>query len=371
MRVALVIRKFSPAGGAERACALLARGLRERGHEVHVFAQEIAPAEGVIPHRVPPDGFFRQHGFAERARALLARERFDVVQSFARTACQDVLRLGGGIHREYLERTDPAYSPLGRLWRRVRPKERFELALERESLAPAASVRIVAVSHRVKEEAIRHYGVPPDKIAVIHNAVDGEEFRPDPAARARLRRELGLAEDEYVLLFCGTGFRRKGLDFALAALDRVPSAKLLVAGEGRPRPHPRARFLGRRADTAALYAASDALILPTLYDPFPNACLEAMASGIPVIVSRVAGVSEIIDGDSIVVEDPSDVEALAAAVRRLEDPGHRRAMGEAARRKALLHPPSRVVEETLRVYEEVREIKSGARRRVDTGGGPH
>lgn len=371
MKVALVIRKFSPVGGAERACALLARGLRDRGHDVHVFAQEIAPAEGIVPRRVPPDGFFRHQSFAERVRALLARERFDVVQSFTRTACQDVLRLGGGIHREYLARTDAAYSPLGRLWRRLRPKERFELALERESLAPGASVRIVAVSHRVKEEAIRHYGVPAGKIAVIHNAVDGEEFRPDPAARSRVRAELGLREDDYVLLFCGTGFRRKGLDFALAAVDRTPSAKLLVAGEGRPRPHPRARFLGRRSDAAALYAASDALILPTLYDPFPNACLEAMASGIPVIVSRVAGVSEIIDGDSIVVEDPTDIEALAAAVRRLEDPAARRAMGEAARRKALLHPPSRVVEETLRVYEEVLAIKSGVAGRVDKAEGHH
>lgn len=365
MKVALLIRRFSPAGGAERACALLARGLHERGHEVHVFAQEIAATGGIVAHRVPADGFFRQHAFAERVRSLLARERFDIVQSFTRTACQDVLRLGGGIHREYLARTDAVYSPLGRLWRRLRPKERYELALERESLAPRASLRIVAVSRRVKEEAIRHYGVPAEKIAVIYNGVDGGEFHPDPAARARMRRELGLREDDYVLLFCGTGFRRKGLDFAIRAVDRVPSAKLLVAGEGRPRAHPRARYLGRRGDTAALYAASDALILPTLYDPFPNACLEAMASGIPVIVSRVAGVSEIIDGDSIVVEDPADVEALAAAVRRLEDPACRRALGEAARRKALLYPPSRVVEETLRVYEDVRSIKTGAKREAD------
>lgn len=352
MRIALLIRNFSPAGGAERACALLARALLARGHEVHVFAHRIEPLPGVVPHRVPPEGVFRQTCFADRVRKLLEKERFDVVHSFTRTACQDVLRLGGGVHREYLARTDPAYSPLGRLWRRLRPKERFELTLESESFAPSSSRRIVAVSHRVKEEAVRHYGVPADKIDVIHNGVDAGEFKPSAEARSLIRNQVGADEKDYLLLFVGSGFRRKGLAQAIEALERVPSAKLLVAGEGRlPRTHPRVVLLGRRNDVAHLYAAADALILPTLYDPFPNATLEAMASGIPVIVSRVAGTSEVIDGDSIVVEDPMDADELAAAVRRLEDPAVRKPMGEAARRKALTLTPDRVVEANLRIYE--------------------
>ena len=101
-------------------------------------------------------------------------------------------------------------------------------------------------------------------------------------------------------------------------------------------------MLGRRTDVAHLYAAADAFILPTLYDPFPNATLEAMASGIPVIVSRVAGVAEIIDGDSLVVEEPWNIEELAGAVpRKLEDPAVRKPMGEAARAKALTRPIAR------------------------------
>lgn len=357
MRVALVIHKFSPAGGAERACAALARGLRSRGHEVHVFARQIARGSDVVPHPVPPDGFFRQQCFADRVRALLRREPFDIVHSFTRTSSQDILRLGGGVHREFLARTDPLYSPLGRWWRRLRPEERFELTLEAESFAPQASRRIVAVSARVREEAIRHYGVSADRIVVIHNGVDAEEFRPDPEARRAVRAELGLAADAYVLLFSGSGFRRKGLAFAVRAVDRVPAATLLVAGEGRVPGHPRVRPLGRRADLPRLCAAADALLLPTLYDPFPNAALEAMASGIPVIVSRVAGVSEIIDGDSLVVEDPTDVEALAQLVRRLEDPAVRLPLGEAARRKALQYPLERVLEANLRLYDDVLRSK--------------
>jgi UDP-glucose:(heptosyl)LPS alpha-1,3-glucosyltransferase len=209
----------------------------------------------------------------------------------------------------------------------------------------------------VKDEAVRHYGVPAEKIAVIPNGVDGAEFKPAAEARGLIRNQLGLAEGDYTLLFCGTGFRRKGLDYAVAAVDRVPSARLVVAGEGRARSHPRVLHLGRRTDVAHLYAAADAFILPTLYDPFPNAALEAMASGIPVIVSRVAGVSEIIEGDSLVVEEASDVAALAEAVRRLEDPAVRKPMGEAARRKALQYTPERVLEANLRVYDEVLRLK--------------
>jgi UDP-glucose:(heptosyl)LPS alpha-1,3-glucosyltransferase len=358
VKIALVIEKFSPAGGAERQAAMLARGLLSRGHEVHVFARSIAPLQGIVEHRVPAEGLFRHASFAYQSRLLLERESFDLVHSFTRTSHQDILRLGGGTHREYLDRTDPVYSPLGRFWRRIRPKERFELRLEAESFLPGSSRRIVAVSRRVKEEVVRHYGVPPGKIVVIHNGVDGSEFKPDPAARAAVRSELGLREEDYALLFVGTGFRRKGLEQAIRAVDRVPSARLLVAGEGRATPHPRVRMLGRRTDVARLYAAADAFIFPTLYDPFPNATLEAMATGIPAIVSRVAGTSEIIDGDSLVIENPLDVAEIAAAVKRLEDPAVRTAMGAAARAKALKRPHETVVEENLALYDEVLKEKN-------------
>jgi UDP-glucose:(heptosyl)LPS alpha-1,3-glucosyltransferase len=353
VKVALVIEKFSPAGGAERQCVNLARSLVSRGHEVHVFARVIAEGTGYTAHKVPVDGMFRHTAFDMRSRKLLEKESFDIIHSYTRTSYQDILRLGGGTHKEYLIRTDPAYSFLGRIWRHLRPKERFELTLEQESFHPKASRKIVAVSHRVKDEVIRHYGVPADKIVVIHNGVDSNEFKPSAEARKLIRNQLGLEESDYMLLFVGSGFRRKGLDQAIAAVDRVPSARLVVAGEGRVRPHPRVLMLGRRTDVAHLYAAADAFIFPTLYDPFPNATLEAMASGIPVIVSRVAGTSEIISGDSIIVEDPMNIDELAAAVKKLEDPAVRKPMGEAARAKALAHPFEKTIEANLALYDEV------------------
>lgn len=360
MKVALVIEKFAPAGGAERQCVNLARGLVARGHEIHVFARVVSPGAGYTAHKVPGDGIFRHQSFDFQSRKLLEAETFDIIHSYTRTSYQDILRLGGGTHREYLIRTDPAYSALGRLWRKIRPKERLELEMEKAGFHPSASKRIVAVSHRVKDEVIRHYGVPAEKIVVIHNGVDGNEFKPSAEARGLIRNQLGLEENDYALLFVGSGFKRKGLESAIAAVDRVPSARLIVAGEGKATTHPRVLMLGRRTDVSHLYAAADAFIFPTLYDPFPNATLEAMASGIPIIVSRVAGVSEIITDDSIVIEDPMNVDEITAAVTRLEDPAVRKPMGEAARRKALEHPFERTVEENLKLYEEIVQLKRKA-----------
>lgn len=358
MKVALIIEKFSPAGGAEKQAGHLAKGLVARGHDVHVYARAIAPTPGVTGHQVPPEGPFMSQTLPHQVRKMLTGEKYDVVHSFTRTDCQDILRLGGGTHREYLIKTDPAYNPIARLWRKFQPKENLQITLETASFRPDASKIIVAVSHRVKDEAIRHYKVPAEKIVVVHNGVDSNEFKPSAEARGLIRNQLGLAETDYMLLFVGSGFRRKGLEQAIAAVDRVPSARLVVAGEGRATKHPRVMMLGRRSDVAHLYAAADAFIFPTLYDPFPNAVLEAMASGIPAIVTRVAGVSEVIDGDSIVIEDPMNVDEITAAVKRLEDPAVRKPMGEAARRKAQARPLETVLEENLKLYDKVVAMKN-------------
>ena len=159
MKIGLVIRRFSADGGAERACMYLASGLVARGHEVHAFAARLAPMKGVELHEVKAD---THASFAMRSKEALEPHRgsLDVIHSFTRTSYQDVLRLGGGIHKEYLTRTDPTYSAIGRWWRRVRPKEKAELRLEQESFKKGSYRKIVAVSHRVREETIRHYTVP-------------------------------------------------------------------------------------------------------------------------------------------------------------------------------------------------------------------
>ena len=138
---------------------------------------------------------------------------------------------------------------------------------------------------------------------------------------------------------------------------------MLVAGSGgsaryawmAKRRQVRARFLGARPDIDNLYAVADALVLPTLYDPFPNVVLEAMASGVPAIVTEVAGVSEIITPgtDSFVVPDPGDPHEIASRLSRLLEPRERAAVGQAARRTAEKHPFGTYVEDTLQLYRRI------------------
>lgn len=376
MKVALVIFRYAPeGGGAERAAANLARGLHRDGHEVHVFANTFGDTQEVIPHPVSianwrPGG--RHLSFATNVQNLLLRERFDVIHSFTRTILQDILRIGGGSHREYLRQTAIERPRLLQWWTWLNPKERAILDLERRSFKPSASRLIVSVSNRCKEEIVHDYGVDPNRVDVIYNGVDTEAFHPkNRTLRKHIRKELGRNEDDYLALFCGTGFRRKGLRYAIEAVAETRSF-LTVVGSGTPAPYrrlaqnrgieDRIQFLGPRTDVAALYAAADVLLLPSLYDPFPNACLEAMSSGLPVIMTKITGVAEIVqDGtDAFVLEHGSNVEDMADRLHRLQEKDLRDAMGSKARATAERFTIERNVRENLALYKKVLAQRAAA-----------
>src|SRR4029077_20768965 len=126
--------------------------------------------------------------------------------------------------------------------------------------------------------------------------------------------------DELALLFVGSGWDRKGLRFAVEAIRAIgnPKCRLLVVGRGNKRnwESDRVCFLGVVHDLPQLYGAADIFVLPTLYDPFSNACLEALASGLPVVTTRDNGFSEIITDrvHGSLIEDPTDVAAISAAI---------------------------------------------------------
>jgi UDP-glucose:(heptosyl)LPS alpha-1,3-glucosyltransferase len=216
---------------------------------------------------------------------------------------------------------------------------------------------IIANSQRGRDEIVRHYGTDPARIAVLYTGVDLEAFHPRrrPERRAAVRRSADVGHGEMVLLFVGSGYERKGLGALLRAMDVLRRdagqlrLHLLVAGRREARYERAAQrlglgtlvtFLGGASNVVDLYAGADAFILPSLYDPFSNACLEAMAAGLPVITSRANGTSELIeDGrEGLVLDDPTDPGAIAKAILAVGDPAVRERMGQAARRRAEAHP---------------------------------
>jgi UDP-glucose:(heptosyl)LPS alpha-1,3-glucosyltransferase len=178
----------------------------------------------------------------------------------------------------------------------------------------------------VKEEIIRIYGFPAEKIDVVHNGVPLQSLQRGEQDRGSTREALGLGEKDIAVLFAGSGWERKGLRFAIEAVQRA-GLRLLVAGRGESRKFasPRVQFLGVVHEMPSLYAAADIFLLPTIYDPFSNACLEALAAGRPVITTRGNGFSEIIESarQGTIIEDPRDIDAIADALHFWSDPGRR------------------------------------------------
>jgi len=257
------------------------------------------------------------------------------------------------------------------MWTGAAPLRRLNYRLgalaERRSFGKSSTRRVIAVSHKVASEIQRHYGVDAQRIEVIRPGVDVDAFHPKVREqdRAAARARLGLRDDQFVVLFVGADYRRKGLPALLDALDRLPSHVRILA-VGVP---PHATLTGRASvrservilapateRVAAYHAAADCLALPTVYDTFSLATLEAMASGLPVIVSSSAGIVEVLkDGvDSLVITRSDDVDALAGHISRLAgDSALASRLGAAARETAERHSWDRVVAQLLSVYRTV------------------
>jgi UDP-glucose:(heptosyl)LPS alpha-1,3-glucosyltransferase len=266
--------------------------------------------------------------FANAVTSLRPRDRCDFLFSLERIHTCDAYRAGDGVHAAWLEQR-AKFEPAWKSWfRRFSRKHGEILALEKEIFGPRGARAVIANSALVREEIIKHFQYPAAQIQVIHNGVP--PFTVPPDARAHTRTALGLKEDDFAILFAGSGWSRKGLRYAIEAMNvaKLDRAILLIAGRGNPRAMPKyehARFLGPVKDMPPLLAASDAFILPTIYDPFSNACLEAMVAGLPVITTAQNGFSEIIESgiEGEIVDQPNDIPALASAIKIWSDPDRR------------------------------------------------
>lgn len=320
MKIGLVRRGFSPTGGAEAYLQRFAEAAVLDGHECVLFATDDWPEEK-WPGQIVRVAGKSPRAFADALEALVPREHCDLLYSLERVWRCDAYRAGDGVHASWLERR-AEFEPLWRRATRVfNRKHEALLELERSLLAKDGARLVIANSKLVQREITDRFGLPPERVRVVYNGVP--PFPIEPAARAEVRAELGLHELDYVLLFAGSGWERKGLRFAIEAMNRTNIAHptLLVAGRGDERSMPksrRVRFLGPRNDIPRLLAAADAFLLPSIYEPFSNACLEALVAGLPVITTAGNGFAEVIEPgvEGEVIADPRDVAGLARAIER-------------------------------------------------------
>jgi UDP-glucose:(heptosyl)LPS alpha-1,3-glucosyltransferase len=321
MKIGLVRRGYSGSGGAEHYLLRFADALRGAGHDAVLFASREWPAEAWTGElvRVEGDG---PRGFADGLREARPRERCDVLYSLERVWECDAYRAGDGVHRAWLERRREFEPGWKGPFRAMQGKHREILELEGAVLGGERV--IIANSRMVAGEMARFYQVPAERIRVIYNGLPLDERAGAEEGRAETRARLGLAEGECAVLFAGSGWERKGLRFAMEGVNRVSLVKgatLLVAGTGKRRGLPasgRTRFLGAVEEMRELMEAADVFLLPTIYDPFSNASLEALGAGLPVITTDGNGFAEIMrpGEDGEVLRSPADIEGMAAGIEK-------------------------------------------------------
>lgn len=320
LTIGFVRRGYSPSGGAESYLTRLGAGVRASGHQTRLVTTDAWPEDewpsGMvtrIPGRTPTQ-------FADEFEAIRTTLGCDAIMSLERVWQCDVYRAGDGVHRAWLARRAHYDSVLRKIRGIFNRKNRGILRLEESLFSHGGASRVIVNSQMVKREIVQLYGCPEELIDVVRNGLPFEEFRFTPEARRQSREALGLAPDATAVLFVGSGWERKGLRFAMKAVENCADARmqLLVAGRGARAKYrsPKLRFLGLVSDLPGLYAAADIFLLPTIYDPFSNACLEAMATGLPVITTNGNGFSEVIEEglDGSVIEEPDDIGALTAAL---------------------------------------------------------
>jgi len=355
MRMVLVRPTYGPRGGAEGYLWRLSQELARRGHQVEVIcARAAAFPAGIKVHLVGWEGPMAHLRFALRAQRLIRSLAPDLVQALSPGMACEVYRVTDGLRQDLLEAKHP------RTWPLLHPLPRYLVLQVLERRAVMGSHRVLAISAMEAKRLAQRYPQARPRIRVLYNAVDLQRFHPGLRIhREAIRRSLGLSPEDRVGLFVGREFRRKGLRTVLEAMVRAPEVKLLVAGGGDVRPYRRllgrlegrVRLLGEVSEVERLYGAADFLVLPSRYDPFGNAHLEAMASGLPVIASCRAGGSElVVEGESgFILRDPQNPGELA---RRMQEVCPE--MGARSWEIAQTFTWEHHLEELLRLYQEVR-----------------
>jgi len=371
MRLALIRQRYNPFGGAERFIERAIAALERGGAEVTLITRSWEAGGGRRVLVVDPQyagRLWRDAAFSRGVRAMLSRERFDLVQSHERIAGCDLYRAGDGVHRQWLEYRAADAPFFERLGIRLNPYHWYTCAAERSMFEHPGLRAVICNSKMVAAEIHRHFAIAAKKVHVIYNGVDLGHFHPQKRRELRdaARREFGCKDGDRVFSFVGSGFARKGLataidalassgrrDFRLVVAGRDRATNQFAARAARAGVADRVTFLGGREDIRPVYAAADCFILPTRYDPFPNAALEALAMGIPVIVSSQCGAAEIVDeGHNGWICAPDDPDSLARLMNEAAGAAGDGVAG-AARLTAERYGVERMADRMIGLYESL------------------
>ncbi len=344
LKIALVIKNYVLTGGAERYAVEVAQRLAARGHRIDVYARHADPglAQGMTLFRVPDRLRFSSvlslYSFARQSCTMVNEKPYDIIHTHDKGCPGHV----STVHTFSFKRGVDKMSLLKKINEFViSPRAWLYLYLEK---IQARSQSLAAVSEIIKAdiETCHHR---KNAIAVIPPGVDVTRFCPEVVRdlRQKVRREKGLSPDDLAVVFVGSEFRRKGLDALIPAIG--PDMKLFVVGRGEREAHyaglvkrcgleDAVRFEGLVDDVMPYYALADVVVLPSVAEAFGMTVLEGMACGLPVITSRAAGCSFLIESgeNGFVFETPEELRGMLQVLRQ---DAVRKKLGEKARQTAM------------------------------------
>lgn len=323
-------------GGLEKQTRELLKAFANKGFEVTLLTAGKAP-EGpfeIIPILIPKKiSVNKVQAFDKWCQKYLKEHSFDVIFGLDRNSFQTHLRAGNGVHAAFLERRKRRENWLKRVSFIINPLHLRLLSIEKQAFEHPQLKAVIVNSEMVKREILKHYQVNPDIIHVIHNGVEWEAMKSHFEVWQEKKEEyfsqLHLSKDTFHFLFVGHDFKRKGLKPLIQALALLPNENFLLTVIGEDRKYKKAfeklvlklgladkvRFLGADKNIFYHYQAADCLVIPTLYDPFANVTLEAMAMGLFIVTTPSNGACEILHPFSgIVTDNPFEYENFAKAL---------------------------------------------------------
>jgi len=369
--ITIVAHDIGPIGGMERQLTELVTGLADRGHEVTVIARRLELPAGT------PVRFIRVRGprrpfpvaypwFLVAGSVATARHRRGVVQATGAIVVNRVDVIAVHLCHHAIARLDTVHraARAEALWRcNARIAVLLSLMGERWILGPLRTRRVIAVSDGVSTEIAEHFPALADTVRTIPNGVDTERFAPGDATAAA-RGAVRISGVQRIALFVGSEWAGKGLRHAIEALAYAPGWGLVIVGRGdensqrenarRVGVEARVRFAGERSDLEQIYRAVDAFVLPSAYETFSLVAHEAAASALPLVVTRVHGIGELIeDGRSgwLVDEDARHIGARLCQIAA--DPAAAARMGDRAREAVIERSWAAMVDAHRNVYAEL------------------
>lgn len=363
MKVTFLCSRFGFMGGLEKYTSFLAKAFVQAGCQVTLLTTESGPLESVEVIQVSKRHKFslRHHSsFDLRCNDWLKAHPQDVVFGMERNSFQTHYRAGSGVHAAYLGQRALHEPLLKRLSFACNPLHRKILSLEKSAFHNSSLQTLFTNSRMVKEQILQHYKTPEEKIQVVHNGVEWQNFEKPFSSSLQNEPKSG-----FEFLFIGNGYRRKGLDYLLKGLAALPHRDFHLSVVGKEKNWPfyhtlcrklglekEVSFYGPQSDIIPFYQKADALIIPSIYDPFANVTLEALAMGLFVVSSLHNGGHEILNpGRGSVIQqltDPSSVAAaLAVALENPKTPTSAQKIRESVRELDFSSQLAKIVSKTL------------------------